>query len=56
MALIFIFNAGGKSSLALCFVTFALSSLTVIVTSFWLRAIMLLSPLIVLNMLSVGTV
>jgi O-antigen ligase len=56
MALTFIFNAGGKSSLALCFATLALSSLTAIVTSFWLRAIMLLSPVIVLNMLSIGTV
>jgi O-antigen ligase len=56
MAAIFIFNAGGKSALALCFVTFALSSLTAIVRSFWLRATVLLSPLIVLNMLSVGTV
>ena len=56
MAVIFIFNAGGKSALALCFITFVLSSLATIVTSFWLRAIVLLSPLIALNMLSVGTV
>jgi len=56
MAAIFIFNAGGKSALVLCFITFVLSSLATIVTSFWLRAIVLLSPLLALNMLSVGTV
>jgi O-antigen ligase len=56
MAVIFIFNAGGKSSLALCVVTVAMSSLTAIVSAFWLRAIMLLAPLVILNMLSVGTV
>ena len=56
MAVIFIFNAGGKSSLALCVATVAMSSLTAIVRAFWLRAIMLLAPLVVLNMLSVGTV
>jgi O-antigen ligase len=56
MATIFLINAGGKSTLVLCVVTFALSSLAAIVRSFWLRAIMLLSPLLLLNMLSVGTV
>ena len=56
MAAIFLINTGGKSALALCLVTFALSSMTVIVRSFWLRAIVLLSPLVVLNLLSVGTV
>jgi O-antigen ligase len=56
MAAIFLINSGGKSALALCVVTFALSSLAAIVRSFWLRAIMLLSPLLLLNMLSVGTV
>ena len=56
MAAIFIFNAGGKSAFALCVVTLVLSFSTMIVSSFWLRAIMLLSPVIVLNLLSVGTV
>jgi len=56
MALVFLVNAGGKSALALGVFTFALSSLTAIVRSFWLRAILLLSPLLLLNMLSVGTV
>jgi len=56
MSAIFLVNTGGKSALALCVVTFALSSMTVIVRSFWLRAILLLSPLVILNLLSVGTV
>ena len=56
MAVIFIFNAGGKSAFALCVLTFVLSSLTTVVKSLWLRAILLLSPLLVLNLLTVGTV
>jgi len=56
MSAIFLVNSGGKSALALCVVTFALSAMTVIVRSFWLRAILLLSPLVILNLLSVGTV
>ena len=56
LATIFLINAGGKSALALCIGVLVLSSLTEIVKSFWLRATMLLLPLLVLNMLSVGTV
>jgi O-antigen ligase len=56
LATIFLINAGGKSALALCIGVLVLSSLTEIVKSFWLRATMLLMPLLVLNMLSVGTV
>jgi O-antigen ligase len=56
LAAIFLINAGGKSALALCIGVLVLSSLTDIVKSFWLRTTMLLLPLLVLNMLSVGTV
>jgi O-antigen ligase len=56
LAAIFLINAGGKSALALCFFVFVLTSLTAIVKSIALRAILLLSPLVILNMLSVGTV
>jgi O-antigen ligase len=56
LAAIFLVNAGGKSSLAICVFVFALSSITAIVRPFLLRAILLLSPLLILNMLSVGTV
>jgi O-antigen ligase len=53
---LFLFYAAGKSSLALCFAVLLLTSLTSVVRSFWLRAVMLLGPLLALNMLSVGTV
>ena len=56
LAVIFIFNAGGKSAFALGVITFVLSFTVTIVKSFWLRAIMLISPLLLLNLLSVGTV
>ncbi|HLZ02380.1 MAG TPA: O-antigen ligase [Bradyrhizobium sp.] len=56
MAVIFLINARGKSALALCVVVLVLSSVTALIRSFWLRAIALLSPLLILNMLSVGTV
>jgi O-antigen ligase len=56
LAAIFLMNAGGKSALALGIGVLVLSSLADIVKSFWLRATMLLLPLLVLNMLSVGTV
>ena len=52
---LFLFYSAGKSSLALCFAVLVLTSLSV-VRSFWLRAVMLLTPLLLLNMLSVGTV
>jgi O-antigen ligase len=50
---LFLFYAAGKSSLTLCFAVLLLTS---VVRSFWLRAVMLLTPLLLLNMLSVGTV
>jgi O-antigen ligase len=53
---LFLLKAEGKSSLALFFIVLALTSLTGIVRSFWLRAVMLLAPLLILNLLSVGTV
>ena len=56
MAAIFLVNAGGKSAIGLCLLVFALTSLTALVRSMALRAILLLSPLAIVNMLSVGTV
>jgi O-antigen ligase len=56
LASLFLYYSAGKSSLTLCFVVLALTSLTTMVRSFWARAVMLLVPLVVLNMLSVGTV
>jgi O-antigen ligase len=56
LASLFLLYSAGKSSLSLCFVVLLLTSLTTLVRSLWLRAIMLLTPLLVLNMLGVGTV
>jgi O-antigen ligase len=56
LAAIFLVRTGGKSALVLCVAVIVLSSLTLFVRSFWLRAVLLLSPLLLLNMLSVGTV
>jgi O-antigen ligase len=53
---LFLFGAEGKSSLALCFSVLVLTSLTGIVRSFWLRAVSLLTPLLLLNLLGLGTV
>ena len=53
---LFLFHAAGKSSLTLCFAVLLLTSLTSVFRSFWVRAILLLTPLLLLNMLSVGTV
>jgi O-antigen ligase len=53
---LFLQYSAGKSSLALCFAVLALTSLTTVVRSFWLRAVMLLAPLLLANLLSVGTV
>jgi O-antigen ligase len=56
LASLFLFYSSGKSSLTLCFAVLLLTSLTAVVRSFWLRAVMFLVPLVLLNLLSVGTV
>jgi O-antigen ligase len=53
---LFLFYAAGKSSLALCLVVLIVTSLTSLIRSFPARAVLLLTPLLLLNMLSVGTV
>jgi len=53
---LFLLYSAGKSSLTLCFAVLLLTSLTSFIRSFWLRAIILLTPLLLLNLLSVGTV
>jgi O-antigen ligase len=55
-ASLFLFYSAGKSSLTLCLAVLVLTSLTSVVRSFWARAVILLTPLVLLNMLSVGTV
>ncbi len=56
LASLFLLYSAGKSSLTLCFAVLALTSLTAVVRSFWLRAVMLIGPLVLFNMLSIGTV
>jgi len=56
LAVLFLLNAEGKSALALCFAVLVLTSLTAMVHSLWLRAVMLLTPLLLLNLLGIGTV
>lgn len=56
LASLFLLNAAGKSSLTLCVAVLLLTSLTSLFSSFWMRAILLLTPLLLLNLLSIGTV
>jgi O-antigen ligase len=56
LASLFLLKCAGKTSSSLIFIVLALTSLTTIIRSFWLRAIMLLAPLMILNLLSIGTV
>jgi O-antigen ligase len=56
LASLFLLYSGGKSSLALSLIVLALTSLTTVVRAFWLRAVMLLAPLVLLNTFSIGTV
>ena len=56
LASLFLVFSAGKSSLSLCFAVLLLTSLTSVVRAFWLRAVILLTPLLLLNLFSVGTV
>lgn len=56
LASLFLLKCAGKTSTALIFVVLALTSLTTIIRSFALRAILLLAPLVILTLLSIGTV
>ena len=56
LSALFLLYAAGKSSLTLCATVLLLTSLTSVFRSFWMRAILLLTPLLLLNMLSVGAV
>jgi len=56
LASLFLVDSAGKSALALSLAVLGLTSMTKVVRSFWLRATLLLAPLLLLNMLSVGTV
>jgi O-antigen ligase len=56
LASLFLLYSAGKSSLTLCVAVLLLTSVTSLIRSFWLRAIILLTPLVLLNLLSIGAV
>jgi O-antigen ligase len=53
---VFLANTTGKSSLALCALVLVLSSIAPRIRSLWFRAVLLLTPLVLLNVFTVGTV
>ncbi len=56
LAAFFLFKAEGKSSTALFFAVLLLTSLASAAQAFWLRGVILLMPLVIMNVFSVGTV
>lgn len=56
LALVFLVFTAGKSAMALCVAVLALTALMSVVRSSWGRAVLLLTPLVLLNLFSVGTV
>jgi len=56
LTLLFLIKAEGKSALALCFGVLVLTSLSSMIRSFWFRAVVLLTPLVLLNMIGIGSV
>ncbi len=56
LTLLFLVNTEGKSALALCLGVLVLTSLATTIRSFWFRAVVLLMPLVLLNMIGIGSV
>ncbi|MFB9263618.1 O-antigen ligase family protein [Bradyrhizobium erythrophlei] len=56
LASLFLLYSAGKSSLSLCAAVLLLTSVTSAVRSLWGRALILLLPLVLLNLFSIGTV
>jgi O-antigen ligase len=56
LASLFLLKCAGKTSSGLILVVLALTSLTAVIRSFWLRTVILLAPLVILTLLSIGTV
>jgi O-antigen ligase len=53
---LFLVFSGGKSAFALCIAVFLVTGLISVIKWLWLRAVVCLTPLLALNLLSVGTV
>lgn len=56
LAGVFLIFTGGKTSSVLCLVIYALASLVYVTRSLWLKRIICFAPLIVMNLLTVGSV
>ncbi|GLR86895.1 O-antigen ligase family protein [Bradyrhizobium iriomotense] len=56
LAGVFLIFTGGKTSSVLCLVIYALASLVYLTRSLWLKRLICLAPLIVMNLLTVGSV
>jgi O-antigen ligase len=56
LSALFLVNTTGKSSMVLCVLVLALSLIAARVRSLWLRAVIFLTPLVLLNVFTVGTV
>ena len=56
LAALFILKSGGKSSFALSLGVVGLTSLITVIRPFWLRAVITLAPLVLLNLLTIGSV
>jgi len=56
LTLLFLINTEGKSASALCAAVLILTSCTTMTRSFWGRAVVLLTPLVLLNLIGIGSV
>jgi O-antigen ligase len=56
LAGIFLIFTGGKTSSVLCLVIYVLASLVYVTRSLWLKRMICLAPLIVMNLLTIGSV
>ncbi|MDA9434580.1 O-antigen ligase family protein [Bradyrhizobium sp. CCBAU 51627] len=56
LAGIFLVFTGGKTSSALCLAIYALASLVYVTKSLWLKRVICFAPLVVMNLLTVGSV
>jgi O-antigen ligase len=56
LTLLFLINTGGKSASVLCAAVLILTSCATMIRSFWGRALVLLTPLVLLNLIGIGSV
>jgi O-antigen ligase len=56
LAGVFLIFTGGKTSSVLCLVIYGLASLVYVTRSLWLKAVICIAPLVVMNLLTIGSV